>query len=192
VNSLNRYYASSLISAGRYQEAENMIDQLADDSGRRAALIDLAKMAFAKDAEANRDIALNALRKVRSTMAERPVDQATTVSFVQIAIAYAPIDADEAFNTMDAVIPVLNELADANAVVQAFRSDMVVRQGEYMMLPNPAYGFQLDADVWRALVKADAERTAKLIDRFARRELRITVRFQMIADAPPPPPGRVR
>ena len=104
---------------------------------------------------------------------------------MQLSIAFAPIDANEAFNLMESVIPVLNDLADANAFVSAFRSDMLVRQGEYTLVPSPAFGFQLDPAVWRALQKADAERTYRLIDGFTRRELRISIRFQLAVAVPP-------
>jgi hypothetical protein len=135
---------------------------------------------------------LNVLRKVRNSIPERPADQPTTIGFVQLAIAYAPIEAEEAFNVMDAVVPVINDLAEANAFVSGFRSDSQVRQGEFVLAPNPAYGFQMDPAVWRALMKADTGRTSKLIDAFARREIRIAIRFQLATDAtvlPPPRPA---
>ena len=186
VQSLNRRYADVLIGQGKWQEAENLIDQL-DESARRRMLIDLATKAYGKDATANKDYAIDVLRKVRSTLSQRPVDNESTQNFVQLAIAYSPIDADEAFSLMEATIPTLNDLADANAFVSAFRSDMLVRQGEYVIVPGPAYGFQVDMAVWRGLMKADAERTSKLIDRFARPEIRVGARLQIASDVPPPP-----
>lgn len=189
VSSLNRRYAEVLVNQGRWQEAENLIDQL-PDANRRNSLIELAKKAYAKDPEANKAIASNALRKVRTLLAERPYDNESTLGFVQLSIAYAPIDANEAFNLMESVIPVLNDLADANAFVSAFRSDMLVRQGEYTLYPPPVFGFQIDPTVWRLLQKADAERTQRLVDGFSRRELRISIRFQMAGVAPPLPVAR--
>ena len=168
-----------------------MIDQL-DDITRSRSLIDLANKAYAKDNEANKDFALDVLRKARTILPERPTDNNSTLNFVQLAIAYAPIDADEAFALMEVTIPVLNELADANAVVSAFRSEALVRQGEYLITPGPVYGFQVDPTVWRSLMKADADRTFKLIDRFARQEIRIAVRLQMAIEPPPPPPPAPR
>ena len=178
--------ADELIRQGKWKEAESLIDQL-DETFRRRMLVELAKKAYAKDSSTNKDFALDVLRKVRTTLAERPIDNDSTQNFVQLAIAYAPIDADDAFALMEATIPTLNGLADANAVVSAFRSDTMVRQGEYVIIPNPGYGFQVDAAVWRGLMKADAERTSKLIDRFARPEIRVAVRLQIASDDPPPP-----
>lgn len=182
VANLNRNHAQTLMNQSRWQEAENLIEQFPDETDRRSSLIDLAKKAFAKDAAANRDLSLNVLRSVRTGMPERPADQQSTVSLVQLAVAYAPIDANEAFNTIETVIPVLNNLAEANAFVSAFRSDAAVRQGEYTLLPAPAYGFNLDPGLWRTLAKADPERTSGLIDQFARREIRIAMRFQAIGE----------
>lgn len=188
VNGLNANHAGVLANQGRWQEAENLIDQIADENTRRYAMLELAKKAFAKDPEGNKSAALNLLRKARNSIPERPTNVPATIGFVQLATAYAPIEADEAFNLMDSVVPVINDLADANAVVSGFRSDSQVRQGEFVMMPTPAYGFQIDPAVWRALMKADAERTAKLIDRFARGEIRIAVRFQIASDVPQTPP----
>ena len=190
VNELNSYYAGRLAYLGEWQEAENLLDRVTNENTRRAGLLGLAMMAHAKDAEGNKGIALNLLRKVRTSMPDRPRDQASTTGFVRLATAYASVEPDEAFNTMDAVISVLNELADANAFVSAFRTDVQVRQGEYVMMPNPAYGFQVDAAAWRALMKAGAERTSKLIDGFSRREIRIAIRLQIAGDSPSPPSPR--
>ena len=189
MNSLNAYHAGVLGNQGRWQEAENLIDQITLENVRRSAMLELASRAHAKDAQGNKGIALNLLRKVRNSMPNRPADQASTIWFVQLATAYAPIEAEEAFSLMDAVVPVLNELADANSIVSAFRSDSQVRQGEYLMVPNPAYGFQVVPSAWRALMKADEERTSKLIDSFARREIRISMRLQIAGDVPQPAPA---
>lgn len=186
VQALNRSYADVLIRQGKWSEAENLIDQL-DGAVRNKALIDLAKKAYAKDAVENKDIALTVLRKVRTGLAERPADNDSAQNFVQLAIAYAPIDVDEAFALMESTILVLNDLADANAFVSAFKSDSQVRQGEYVLIPSPAYGFTVDATVWRVLSKADEERTSKLIDRFARQEIRVAIRLQIATEAPSPP-----
>lgn len=187
ISSLNRRYAETLVNQGRWQEAENLIDQL-PETNRRIGLIELAKKAHAKDPEANRALASNALRKARMLLPDRPFDHESTLGFAQLSLAYAPIEAEEAFRLMEAVVPVLNDLADANAFVSAFRSEMLVRQGEYTLFPSPVFGFQLDPAIWRALQRTDAERTYRLIDGFVRRELRISIRFQLAtADTPPPP-----
>ena len=129
------------------------------------------------------------LNRVRASLPERPADQASTASLVQVAVAYAPIDRDEAFAVMGSIVPVLNDLADANAHVLAFRSDAYVRQGEFTILPTPAIGFSVDPSVWRVLFKADADRADKLIDSLTRRELRIAIRLQLAQQARSEPPG---
>lgn len=182
ISSLNRRYAEALISQGRWQEAESAIDQVADDAFRRRTLTELARKAFAKDPVENKEIAANFLRKARSMLSQRPVDSDSTQSFVQLALAYAPIEPDEAFSLMEATVPVLNDLADATAYVSAFRSENLVRQGEFTLYPMPSYGFQVDPAVWRSLMKADKERTSTLIERFARREIRIAIRFQIAGE----------
>ena len=178
VRNLNRGYAEYLMNKGKWQEAESFIDQFPEGE-RQNVLITLARKAYAKDAGVNRDLAASVLKKVRSQLPDRPADQSSLSQFLQLAAAFAPIDADEAFGTYEPIIPTLNELADANAIVSGFRSDSSVRSGEYIMSTNTNFGFQLEPTVLRALAKADPGRTAKLLDRFTRREIRITLRFQL-------------
>jgi|CXWL01.1.fsa_nt_gi hypothetical protein len=178
INGLNWAYAESLINQGKYTEAERMIDEMPDNN-RRALLISLATRAFAKDANENKAYSISVLRKVRGTLPDRPVDQTELQQFIQLTNAYAPIDPDDAFGTFEPVIPILIELADANAIVQGFQGQFSVRSGEFIIANGGQYGFQLDPNLIRSLAKADFDRTIKLIDGFTRREMRISIKMQL-------------
>lgn len=178
INGLNWAYAESLINQGKYTEAERMIDEMPDNN-RRALLISLATRAFAKDANENKAYSISVLRKVRGTLPDRPVDQTELQQFIQLTNAYAPIDPDDAFGTFEPVIPMLIELADANAIVQGFQGQFSVRSGEFIIANGGQYGFQLDPNLIRSLAKADFDRTIKLIDGFTRREMRISIKMQL-------------
>lgn len=178
INSLNWYYAGHLMNQAKWAEAERLIDEF-PESNKRSALITLATRAFAKDPVENKTYALSLLSKIRAMMSDMPSNQTEMTQIMQLAATYAGIDADEAFNTFDPVMPMLNELADANAIVQAFQNHGGVRMGEFVIIQGGNWGFQFDQNLLRALAKADFERTTKLIDRFTRREMRIALKLQL-------------
>lgn len=178
VNSLNWFYAHHLINQGKFTEAERIIDEF-PESNRRTALIALATRAFAKNAAENKDYAITVLNKVRSMLPERPSNQPELTQFMQLSSAFAGIDADEGFRSMDPIMPMLNELAEATAVVQGFQNNFSVRSGEFVLVNNGSFGFQFDQNLFKTLLKADLERTTKLIDRFSRMEMRIALKMQL-------------
>jgi hypothetical protein len=178
VNSLNWFYAAHLMNQGKWAEAERLIDEF-PDSNKRSALITLATRSFAKDPVENKTYAISVLSKVRAMMPDKPTDQTELSQFTQLTSAYSGIDADQAFSSFEPVIPLLNELAEANIVVQGFQNGFNVRSGEFMLTNGGFFGFQLDQNVLRSLAKTDFERTLKLIDSFTRRELRISLKLQL-------------
>lgn len=179
VNSLNWFYASHLMNQGKWSEAERLIDQFPDNN-KRSALITLATKAFAKDPTENKSYAISVLAKVRGSLSDKPGDQMELSQIMQLAAAYAPIDADEAFNCIEPIRPMLNELVDANAVVQGFQNGMAVRSGEFVLASGGySFGFVPDMNLLKALAKADFERTLKFIEGFTRPEMRINLRLQL-------------
>ncbi len=178
VNQINAAYATYMIAKGKFAEAERFIDEFPEGI-RRYSLLSLATAAFRKDKVENKPFALNVLRKVRGLMPDRPADGVELSQFMQLTNAYASIEPDEAFATLEPLVPQLNELADATAVVQGFQNNFNVRTGEFEMGTGSSYGFQFDPSVLRTLAKADFDRTLKLIDTFTRRELRIAYRLQL-------------
>lgn len=178
VNSLNWWYAAHLMNQGKWAEAERMIDDF-PESNKRAALMTLATRAFAKDAVENKTYALSVLSKVRAMLPDRPSDQTELAQFMQLTSAFAGIEVDEAFNCFDPIVPQLNELVDANAVVQGFQGNSMVRSGEFVLVNGGYFGFQFDQNVLRMLAKSDFDRTIKLIDSFTRREMRISLKMQL-------------
>lgn len=178
LNSLNASYAGYLIGQSKFAEAQRFIDDLPDNS-RRSLLINLATSAFKKDPVENKALAIEALRKVRSSLPDRPADNGELYQFMQLGTAYSGIEPDEAFDCLEPVISQLNELADANAVVQAFQNSSAVRSGEFVIGAGNSYGFQFDLGTLRVLSKADFDRTNKLIDGLSRREIRIGLKLQL-------------
>ena len=179
IAAINYTYANTLISQGKWSEAERVIDEFPEPSMRRTYLITLATRAYAKDPVENKSLAITVLQKVRSTLPDRPSDQGELTNFMQLAMAFSGIEVEQAFMTFEPIVPQLNELADASAVVQGFQSVSNVRSGEFIIANGGMFGFQLDQNLIRTFAKADFERTLKLIDTFTRREMRIGVRLQL-------------
>lgn len=178
INSANMAYVGHLMNQGKWVEAERLIEEFPENN-KRFGLINLATKSFAKDPAENKSYALSVLAKVRAMLADKPSDQTELQHFMQLTSAYAGIEVDEAFNCFEPIIPQLNELADANAIVQGFQNGMNVRSGEFMLVNGGFYGFQFDQSVIRTLAKADLVRTLKLIDGFSRREMRISLKIQL-------------
>jgi len=180
---VNSAYAAYLSRQGRFADAERFIDEF-PEATRRTSLIGLATAAFRKDREEYRSFAVGVLRKVRTIMPDRPANAGELSQFMQLASAYSAIEPDEAFAIVEPLVQQLNELADATAVVQAYQNTLSVRSGEFEIAAGGSYGFAFDAAVLRALAKADLEKTNKLIDTFARREIRIAFRLQLAENLP--------
>ncbi len=178
LNAMNIAYANYLIGQTKYTEAEHFIDDLAYEP-RRMMLLGLATAAFKKNPTDNKSFSVGVLRKVRTMMPDRPSDNSELVQFMQLAGAYAPIDADESFNCLEPLAPQLNELADASAMVQGFQNNGSVRLGEFVIGMGWQFGFQIDTGTLRTLAKTDLERAQKLIDLFTRREIRAAFRLQL-------------
>ncbi len=178
MNTLNSNYAMFLIGQSKFAEAEKVVDDLPENY-RRSLLLNIATSAYKKDPAENRSFAVGVLRKVRSALPDRPAENGELVLFMQLASAYSTIDAEEAFGCLEPLLSQLNELADANAVVQAFQNGYSVRSGEFVIGIGTSYGFQFDAGTLRVLSKADFDRTNKLIDGLSRREIRIGLKLQL-------------
>lgn len=178
LNTLNTNYAMFLMGQGKFADAERVVDDLPENY-RRPLLMQVATAAFKKDPVENKSFAVGVLRKVRSALPDRPAENGELALLMQLATAYSTIEPDEAFNCLEPLTAQLNELADANAVVQGFQNSFGVRLGEFVIGTGNSYGFQFDMGTLRSLAKADLDRLNKLIDGLTRREIRTGIRLQL-------------
>lgn len=177
---INANQVSRLQNEGRFAEAEQVIDQMPENT-RLSALINLANAAFEKDNDENRAYARSILRKARASLPDRPENANGMTNLLQLVSAYTSIDTEEAFRILSGLIPQLNELTDASIVVYGFQGSSNIRQGEMQMTQGNSLGFYLDESLFARLAEKDIARTAALIDGFARREMRITLKLQLAA-----------
>ena len=168
-----------LMNEGRFQEAESIIDQSPENS-RIGGLINLANTAYGRDAEKNKAYALAVLTKARDLLGDPPETMYELQNLMQIASALSNIDPTEAFQVYESVVPQINELSDAAAVINGFQGGGNVRDGEFLITQGTVLGnFGIDMSQIRSLALQDHDRAAKLIDSFSRRETRIALRLQL-------------
>ena len=77
------------------------------------------------------------------------------------------------------MVPQLNELADAAAVLGGFQGNGNARRGEFLLPQGNSFGVYVDFSPLRPLSIKDFDRAMKLIDGFSRREARILLRLQL-------------
>ena len=174
MQSLKMQYANTLMYTGKYAEAEALIDQL-PEYNRSSSLLNLANAIYQNDPEKNKSYALSVLGKARSVISDRPENSTEFSNLMQIIAAYGNIAPDEAFRSFESLIPQMNELADAYAIVNQFQGGGNMRQGEYMLSQGTSFGYYYDPSIFRVFAKNDFDRTMKLMDAFSRREIRLAL-----------------
>jgi len=102
-------------------------------------------------------------------------------NLMQIINTYISIEPSESFGIYESLVPQMNELSDAAAVINGFQSSgNGVRNGEFLLNQGNSFGYYgADYTPVRALAERDFQRTIGLIDSFTRREIRISLKLQL-------------
>lgn len=179
VSTLDWYYAHQLMNQGRYPEAEALIDQF-PESNKQSAMIALATAVFNKDAEKNKSYAGVLLEKARTQLSPRPETNTEMSQTMQVIGAYTKIEPPEAFRMFEGLVPQLNELTEAVVVMSGFQGNASIRQGEMLVEQSNSLGFYLDFVIVRNLAQIDFDRTMSIIASFARREMRVNLKLQLL------------
>lgn len=177
--SLNWSYIHQLISQGKYNEAEVLIDE-SNEQNRFSGLISLADSMYSRDMEANRTRAIGVLAKAASSLPARPENSNEMQQFISLIAAYTRIEPTEAFRIIDGLTPQVNELAEASAVVSGFQGTYNFRRGEMLLTNGYAFGVNIDGSVFRGLSQKDFDRTLALIGGFSRREMRVAFKQSLL------------
>jgi hypothetical protein len=177
MKSLKSQWASNLISQGKFSDAETMIDE-GPENTRNYQYINLANAIYQKDPKENKSYAMAVLSKARSLISERPENSAEMSNLMQIISAYTNIESSEAFRLFEPIVPQINELSDASAVLAEFQGGSGARDGETLISQGNSFGFYLDYSIFGQLSQKDFDRTMSLIDAFTRRETRISLKLQ--------------
>jgi hypothetical protein len=177
--SLNWYYVHQLINEGKYGEAEALINEF-PDGNRLSALISLATSLYQRNPEENKTQALGILQRAAGGLAAKPETSNELQQLIQLITALTEIEPADAFRMFDGLVPQMNELAEASAVISGFQGNYNFRRGEMLITAGNSFGVYIDGSVFRSLAQKDFDRTLALIGTFSRREMRIALKQQLL------------
>lgn len=179
VRNLYSQYAYNLISEEKFTEAENLLNNFPEDS-RINSYILLANAVYQKNPKENKSQAIAILAKARASISVKPENSPELNLIMQIIQSCTQIDASEAMTLYEPLIPQMNELSEAAAVIHGFQSGNNVRQGEFSLAGGDSYGFYgADFSVFQIFAKNDFNRTINLINMFTRSEIRLSLKIQI-------------
>jgi hypothetical protein len=180
---LTQFYvnlAYQLAGQGKFEEANNYVNRITDEYQRIASLINLATAAYGRNPKENQKLAEGILNQARALIPEPPETQNDLNAATALATAYATFDTGESFRLLESLLPVMNELIQANFVLMKFRSYGGFRQGEIQIIGGNNLGvYNLD-NTLRTLKDKDFDRTLQFANGFTRPETRIWLRMQLI------------
>lgn len=177
------YYnlVNEAMSKGEFEQANTFINQIPLEQPRFSALIQLARAVYRKNAEENGQWATSILNQAAGLIDTAEITQAEITNSIELANAYALMDAAQAFRTLESIIPALNEFIRAYALVSQFRNEPAQRNGEFLITMNGGMsGAHNLGNALQILKDKDFDRTIKLINSFERSETRIALKLQII------------
>lgn len=176
--SLEWNYVQHLTNQSRFSEAEAVINEF-PDVNRYSALVSLATNVYNQDKK-NKSYAVNLLEKARAQLGPKPETNMEMSYLTQIANAYSMIEPGEAFRIFETLVPQINELTEAAVITHGFQGSYNVRRGEILITQGGSIGLHLDISTFRNLAKTDFDRTLSLIGSFSRREMRVSLKQQLL------------
>lgn len=183
-NNINSSYANHLINQGKYAEAEALVDELPEIQ-QFASLISLAENVYNRDRENNKPHAVRLLERVQSSMSSHPENSSEMQQTMALISAYTQIEPDIAFRMFASLIPHINELTEAAAIIYTFRRNGTVKQGEFLMGGYGSFTEYINPNVIVNIGKNDIEQALDLVDSLSRREIRVIIKMQLLTQAIP-------
>lgn len=182
LSQLNYSLATQAISQGKFNEANQFINQMSDENTRLNTLIYLATSIYQRNPQENQKWAATVLDQARSLISDAPEKTSEINSLINIAAAYALIEPAQAFRLVESLASPLNEFSEASAVVAKF-SDYGgnFRQGEYQISAgnNPLGVYSLTS-VLQTLKGKDFDRVIRFTNGFSRLDVRLSLMIQLI------------
>jgi DNA polymerase III delta prime subunit len=177
---------------GKMDQTRQMLARLRTNEER---VMVLTQLALAASAKGEKKVALALLDEARSMVSLRARNFMQLGAQLQVARAYARLDASRGLAVLEPVIDQLNELIAAGALLGGFYSEQFVRDEEIQLGPMNdfimMFANQYAADL-NALASEDFERTKAVADRFQRGEVRTLARLLIVRSIlSPRPPANV-
>ncbi|HXH68812.1 MAG TPA: hypothetical protein VNI60_00555 [Pyrinomonadaceae bacterium] len=181
LSQLNYNLATQAISQGKFNEANQFINQMPEESIRLNALIYLATSIYQKAPQENQKWAATVLDEARSHVSDAPEKTSEINSLINVAAAYALIEPAQAFRLIESLTAPLNEFSEASAVVAKFSDYGNFRQGEYQITTgNNSLGVYNLTNVLQTLKNKDFDRVIRFTSGFSRLDVRVSLTIQLI------------
>ena len=172
----------NLTNQGKFSDAERIIDGMSEHQ-RVSALVNLANSVFGRDQKENKAYALALLDKASQLTNDKPENNIEMEMLMQVINGYSNIEPAEAMRKFEGLVPKINELTDASAIVFGFQVNSNVRDGEFILTQGePFSNYGVNSSMIGTLARYDLERTSSLIDSFSRPEIKILLRLQLISN----------
>jgi hypothetical protein len=155
---------------GNYAEALQLASRLPMVEERVSALVQIAGAASSRG---DKQGALQVLAAARGLFEGQPRGQGQFSAWLQVAGAYAPLDAEASFTMAESAVAQLNELMDAAAVVNGFGQDSF-KDGELKLQGGYPWSDLIGqcAGTLAALAPSDFERASADAKAFRRADAR--------------------
>jgi hypothetical protein len=170
----------NFINQSKFTEAERAIELLPEQF-RVGLLVNLSNSVYGRDPKENKAYALALLGKARQLTNERPENSNEMSMLMQVIGGYSQVDPAEAIRLYEGIVPKVMELTDAAAVLNGFQVNSNIREGEFLILHgDPINQYGGNSSMIGAFSRFDFDRTMNLIDSFSRKELRTSLRLQLL------------
>lgn len=174
--------AGKAASEGKFDEANNLIGEIADEKARANAYSYLASVIYQKDPEKNKAQALAVLEQARNALPDQPETTEEINVLLNLAAQYAAVEPSRAFPIIESLIPQMDELAQAQAVVGKYQpNNGAFRQGEFQVNSGGCvYGVCSLTNILSTLNKTDPERVFQITGGFVRLDVRLSLQIQLL------------
>jgi hypothetical protein len=186
---IDRQQMMRAAAEGKMDQTRQMLARLRTNEER---VMVLTQLAMAASAKGDKKIALALLDEARSMVSLRARNFMQLGAQLQVARAYARLDAARGLAVLEPVIDQLNELIAAGALLGGFFSEQFVRDDEIQLSTVndfiTMFANQYAADL-NALASEDFERTKAVADHFQRAEVRTLAHLLIVQSilSPRPP-----
>ncbi|HYX71169.1 MAG TPA: hypothetical protein VE732_00235 [Nitrososphaera sp.] len=178
--------------SGRVEQTLNSLSALPTAEERAQVLISLAKAITEKGDKVR---ALELLKQAREVLSGRARNFAQLDAQLQLACAFATLDARTGFEMMDSLIAHINELASSMLVVDGFiTEDRYARSGELVLSSLTQFTDTILSENRKEIALAtlahnEFDRTKEALDRLERPELRLRAQLFVATSILTPQPA---
>jgi hypothetical protein len=162
---------------GRFADALQIASHLSTVGERAQALVQIAGTASSKG---DRATAIQVLAQARGMLEGQAHDQMQFNAWLEVASAYAPLDAEASFTMVETAIGQLNELMDAGATVNGFGQEPF-KDGELKWQNGYPWSDMIVqcAGALASVAPADFERARADVKSFRRTDARVSAQLTL-------------